>query len=118
MLTKVTQTSVDAYHSLENEGGQKLVIARFLISETKHARAHSIQTIAEYFKLHCNAALSETGRVSARLNSIKKDGIIYDGQKHILELVDTKKNLATGRQNEYYWLVREKAQEAEQKTLF
>ncbi len=117
MKTRVTQTSIETYHTL-NKNTQLLLIAAFLAKETKAGKSHSIKTIAEHFMKVGNASLREGGTVSARLNDIKKDGIVYDGRVMHLELVEKKKN-PTGRTAEFYWLVNAKQpQAATQGTLF
>jgi len=112
-----TQTSIQSYHSLENEGTQILKVAAFLEKETKAGRVHSIRTIAEHFMKSSNYGLSQISTVSARLNVIKENGIVFDGRKMELKLIEVKKNPG-GRKAEHYALVNEQKKQAEQLLIF
>lgn len=104
MKTQVTETSLNAYRTLENEGRQIDLVAQFLISETKAARAHSIQTIAAYFFKKGNYDLSQTSRVSPRLNTIKNEGYYFKGYHYEAVSRGVEKNPITGRGNEMWVL--------------
>lgn len=87
MKTKVTDTSIAAYHAHPVKSGQALEVAIYAEKETKGGRLVWISKIADHFALQGRKDLNQTGRVSARLNEIKKHGVILKEKKYRLEKV-------------------------------
>ncbi len=75
MLTDVQPTSIAAYHALASKEYQVERIARYILSETKPARWAWIGKVACVLRM-------EKSTVSARMNELRKTGIVLDGQKY------------------------------------
>lgn len=91
MNTQVTQTSIDAFHSHPVKSEQGLKVAAYALAETRAGRPVWVGKIAEYFMLRGHPDLGQKSTASARLNDIKKRGVILDGERYRLEYVRTDK---------------------------
>ena len=113
-----TQTSIQAYHGLKSEGSQKLRIAIFCEKETKGGRPVWITKIADSFMLKGERDLAQLSTVSARFNSIKKDGVIIEGRNYKLEFVKEARPVNGRNHVEMFFLVLDKPAVAVQGDLF
>ena len=117
-MQNVTQTSIEAYHSLKSEGTQKLRVAVYCLNETKAGRPVWINKIAEHFTLIGQADLAQKSTVSPRFNTIKKEGVVIDGRQYKLEFVKSDRPAKNKPLTEMYALVLGKPVEAVQTSLF
>lgn len=85
----VQSTSVAAYHGLTAKQKQTERIARYIITETKHARWAWIGKVSRELGM-------EKSTVSARMNGIKKSGITLDGQEYEMKFVKKILDCTTG----------------------
>lgn len=117
MKTQVTQTSIEAYHTVasKNSGKTRLEVAMFILSETKQGRPTCLADIHHHFRNH--PSLREKSTVSARLNEIKNGGIVIDGQEYRIEFVSSRPSLSTGVKAQHFCLVLAK-QEPKQLQMF
>lgn len=105
MKTQVTQTSIEAYHTVasKNSGNTRLEVARYILSETKQGRPTCLADINNHFRNH--PSLREKSTVSARLNEIKNGGIVIDGVEYRIEFVESRPSKSTGVKAQHFCLV-------------
>lgn len=113
-----TNTSIESYHSLKSEGTQKLRVAQYCERETKAGRLVWINKIAEHFTLSGQSDLAQKSTVSARLNSIKKDGVVLDGRQYKLSFIREDRPAKGKPLTEMFALVLDKPAVAVQGDLF
>lgn len=89
MKQAVTQTSIASYRSLDPTK-QKGRIAQHIVEESRANRPVYIGAIANKLKM-------DTGKVSARLNELKKGVFVWNGQHYRLEFAGTVLNQKTCR---------------------
>ena len=111
MLTKVSETSLTAYHDSDNatarEGQRNKVIA-FIVSETKAGRPTSRSAIAAHFYKVGVEALAQKSSVARAVNEIiHMETIIHGGDKYRFEQVTPRKFRPEDRTEiEHFCLVR------------
>lgn len=98
MKTAVTETSLEAFHTLTDKARQTARIARYLIEETKHARWGWIGKVSRHFHI-------QTSSVAGRMNELKAHGIRLDGRLYEMKKMGTVKDAVTGKTVEAWALV-------------
>lgn len=122
MLTKVSETSLEAYHNADNANareGQRNKVIGFIVSETKAGRPTSRSAIADHFYKKGVEALAQKSSVARAVNEIMNlDVVIHGGDKYRFEQVAPRKFRPEDRTEiEHFCLVRV-LEEAKQMEMF
>lgn len=96
MKTNVTETSITAYYNHPTKQSQKLRVANYCLKQTKAGKPVWISDIASHFAIAGQLDLAQLSTVSGRLKEIKDEGVILNGDKYRLHLLEKKKP-ANGR---------------------
>lgn len=111
MLTKVSETSIEAYHNADNataREGQRIRVIQFIIAETKAGRPTSRSAIKAHFYKLGFEPLTQSSSVSRAVNEIiKLETVFHGGDKYRFEQVAPRKFRPEDRTEiEHFCLVR------------
>jgi len=109
MLTNIKQTSINAFHDVDNKAtqhSQRQQVAAFIIAQTKAGKPTCRAAIAEHFAAKGNFPLSQKSTVSARVNELA-EGIQIGGISYEFKVIEDRKHTPHDRcAVEHFCLIR------------